>query len=66
MCGVEIEPLHLPAPRGATAAWDIADALYERGHFTRPIGNVVQFVPPLVSGAGEIDAFFGALLEVLG
>lgn len=66
MCGVEIEPLHLPAPRGATAAWDIADALYERGHFTRPIGNVVQFVPPLVSGVGEIDAFFGALLEVLG
>lgn len=66
MCGVELEPLHLPSPRGATAAWDVADSLYERGHFTRPIGNVVQFVPPLVSGASEIDAFFGSLLEVLG
>ncbi len=39
--------------------------LYERGHFTRPIGEVVQFVPPLSSQANEIDAFFDALAEEL-
>jgi adenosylmethionine-8-amino-7-oxononanoate aminotransferase len=39
--------------------------LYERGHFTRPIGDVVQFVPPLSSQTDEIDAFFDALTEEL-
>ncbi len=39
----------------------IVDELYERGHFTRPIGDVVQFVPPLSSTEEEVDAFFDAL-----
>lgn len=43
----------------------IAAGLYERGHFTRPIGDVVQFVPPLSSQEEEIDAFFDALTEEL-
>lgn len=65
MTAVELDPVHLPPPRAATAAWDIANALYERGHFTRPIGNAVQFVPPLTSAPSEIDGFFEALLEAL-
>lgn len=38
-----------------------AAGLYERGHFTRAIGNVIQLVPPLTTTAPEIDAFFDAL-----
>jgi adenosylmethionine-8-amino-7-oxononanoate aminotransferase len=39
----------------------IADALYDAGHFTRAIGDVIQFVPPLCSTDEEVDAFFDAL-----
>ena len=39
----------------------VAAGLYERGHFTRAIGNVVQLVPPLTTAVPEIDAFFDAL-----
>ncbi len=42
-------------------AWDVANALYERGYFTRPIGESIQFVPPLSSSVAEIDGFFDAL-----
>lgn len=45
--------------------WPIADALYAAGHFTRPIGNVVQFVPPLCSADEEVEAFFDALCNVI-
>lgn len=42
-------------------ARDVAARLYDRGHFTRPIGDVVQFVPPLSSQLDEVEAFFDAL-----
>lgn len=45
--------------------WPVADALYAAGHFTRPIGNVVQFVPPLCSRDEDVHAFFDALSDVL-
>jgi adenosylmethionine-8-amino-7-oxononanoate aminotransferase len=45
--------------------WPTADALYAAGHFTRPIGNVVQFVPPLCSTDEEVNAFFDAFSETL-
>lgn len=43
----------------------IANELYEHGHFTRPIGDVVQFVPPLSSTEEEVDSFFDALEAAL-
>ena len=46
-------------------AWPVADALYAAGHFTRPIGNVVQFVPPLCSTDEEVNAFFDACSAVI-
>lgn len=49
----------------ARSAWSIAAGLYDRGHFTRPIGTVVQFVPPLSSTTGEVDSFFEALTAEL-
>ena len=42
-------------------AWNVADGLYDRGFFTRPIGDAIQFVPPLSTTLAEIDAFFDAL-----
>jgi adenosylmethionine---8-amino-7-oxononanoate aminotransferase len=42
-----------------------AERLYERGHFTRAIGEVVQFVPPLCTREDEVHAFFDALEDVL-
>jgi adenosylmethionine-8-amino-7-oxononanoate aminotransferase len=46
-------------------AWQVADALYERGFFTRPIGNAIQCVPPLSTTAQEARSFARALGEVL-
>jgi adenosylmethionine-8-amino-7-oxononanoate aminotransferase len=57
MTGIEL--------RDTARAWPVANGLYERGQFTRPIGPVVQFVPPLSSSIDEIDAFFDALEDVL-
>jgi len=48
-----------------TDGWPIAHTLYDAGHFTRPIGNVVQFVPPLCSTDEEVDAFFDSLISVI-
>ncbi|MFZ0575276.1 MAG: aminotransferase class III-fold pyridoxal phosphate-dependent enzyme [Candidatus Cybelea sp.] len=42
-----------------------ADALYDAGHFTRPIGDVIQFVPPLCSSDEEVDGFFEACFDKL-
>ena len=66
MCGIELDESSLP-PAGSsrTPAWRIADRLYERGHFTRPIGTVVQLVPPLCVTADELAQFVDALLAEL-
>jgi adenosylmethionine-8-amino-7-oxononanoate aminotransferase len=62
MAGIELAPEAFPAARRTpTPAWGVADALYERGYFTRPIGNVIQLVPPLCSTTAELDGFIEAL-----
>jgi adenosylmethionine-8-amino-7-oxononanoate aminotransferase len=53
MCGVELDT--------EIDAREVANSLYERGHFTRAIGQVIQLVPPLSSGDAEIHAYFDAL-----
>jgi len=55
MAGIEITA---PARR-------VADDLYARGQFTRPIGQTVQLVPPLSSTREEIAAFVAAFVDVL-
>lgn len=57
MIGIEL--------RDAERAWPLVNALYELGHFTRPIGAVVQLVPPLSSRDQEIHDFFDAFGEAL-
>lgn len=65
MCGIELESTNLSAGNASTPAWHVADRLYDRGFFTRPIGNVIQLVPPLSSTHEELAAFCAALLDVL-
>jgi len=65
MIGVEIAPERIPPNGFASPAWRIAAGLYDRGHFTRPIGDVVQLVPPLSSTIDELRAFVGDLYELL-
>lgn len=59
MCGIALrEPT-------ASFAWRIASALYDRGHFTRPIGNTIQLVPPLSATSAELDDFVASLEDAL-
>lgn len=63
MCGIELQP---EAPgAGMPPGRRIADALYDRGMFTRPLGEVIQLVPPLCATLDELRAFTAALLGVL-
>jgi len=57
MIGIEL--------RSAREGQRVAADLYDRGHFTRPIGATVQFVPPLSSSVPEVHAFFDALEDTL-
>lgn len=61
MVGLDLDGGRVEARDARTPAWRVADGLYRRGHFTRPIGDTIQLVPPLSSSADEIDAFFDAL-----
>ncbi len=62
MAGIELVPdPRVPGGAGRTAA----DALYDRGYFTRPIGDVLQLVPPYCSTAQELEGFFDAVEAVL-
>jgi adenosylmethionine---8-amino-7-oxononanoate aminotransferase len=65
MIGIEVRGAQIDRRASATGGWRVADELYDRGHFTRPIGDVVQFVPPLSSTHEEVGAFFDAIETVL-
>lgn len=57
MIGIEL--------RDADRARPLVDTMYELGHFTRPIGAVVQLVPPLSSTPAEIHNFFDVFDKAL-
>ncbi|MHB8195926.1 MAG: aminotransferase family protein [Vulcanimicrobiaceae bacterium] len=61
MVGIELHAERLDARGAISAAWRVANQLYEQGHFTRPIGDVIQLVPPLISELATVEAFFDAL-----
>jgi adenosylmethionine-8-amino-7-oxononanoate aminotransferase len=65
MCGIVLSPPAGSDESAASFAWRVVDLLYDRGFFTRPIGAVVQLVPPLSSNASDIHAFFSAIRESL-
>lgn len=65
MIGVELRAEEIEAREAPSPAWRVASGLYERGAFTRPIGDTIQFVPPLSSSEGEVDGFFDALAAEL-
>jgi len=63
MCGIELRPPARGETNGVhpTFASEIACALYERGQFTRPIGETIQLVPPLSSTVHEVETFVESL-----
>lgn len=65
MAGIELRGERIASDGALSPAWRVADELYERGHFTRPIGETIQFVPPLASEETDIASFVDALAEVL-
>jgi adenosylmethionine-8-amino-7-oxononanoate aminotransferase len=65
MIGVELDTQALPGGDAISPAWRIANELYERGHFTRPIGEVIQLVPPLSTAPHDAQAFLTDLYELL-
>ncbi|GAC1559447.1 MAG: adenosylmethionine--8-amino-7-oxononanoate transaminase [Vulcanimicrobiaceae bacterium] len=64
MCGIELAP---PAGWDAAGSYGrhVARGLYDRGHFTRPIGETIQLVPPLCARPSELDSFVTELTRVL-
>ncbi len=66
MVGIEVHADRIDARGAIGPAWRIADGLYRAGHFTRPIGDVIQLVPPLCAREEYVDAFFDALTAELG
>jgi adenosylmethionine-8-amino-7-oxononanoate aminotransferase len=67
MCGIVLDERRF-ASSAQTPGWTVANALYARGHFTRPIGAVIQLVPPLSSRPEELTDFIaqlGTLLDIL-
>ena len=65
MIGVELAAETIDRASAPTPGWRIAGDLYDAGHFTRPIGDVVQYVPPLSSTDRDVDSFFDALETAL-
>ena len=64
MCGIELAAERF-ASDARSAAWRVADSLYERGHFTRPIVDTIQLVPPLSSTPRELLDFCADLARAL-
>ena len=65
MAGIEIVADAIDARNAPTPAWRIANDLYARGQFTRPIGATIQLVPPLCSTQAELATFAAALIDAL-
>jgi adenosylmethionine---8-amino-7-oxononanoate aminotransferase len=65
MIGIDLEVARIDAASAPTPAWRIANDLYVRWHFTRPIGTTIQLVPPLVATSDELRAFAAALVDAL-
>lgn len=61
MTGLTIDTDMIERGNYPSAGWRIAGGLYARGHFTRPIGDTIQLVPPLSTPLDHIDSFFDAL-----
>jgi adenosylmethionine-8-amino-7-oxononanoate transaminase len=55
MIGIDVRP----------DAQEVAKHLYTLGHFTRPIGQTIQLVPPLSSTHADLTAFIDSLAIVL-
>ncbi len=65
MCAIELQTDALGIDDARSAAWGVADRMYARGYFTRPLGEAIQLVPPLSSHLEELTGFVNALEGIL-
>jgi len=65
MAGIELEPTLLRSGAAYSPGWAVANELFAGGFFTRPIGNVVQLVPPYCSMPRDIRGFVDATASAL-
>lgn len=65
MVGIDLREEAFDRTAASGAGRRVADALYDAGHFTRPIGNTIQLVPPLTSAPPDLESFAGALEAAL-
>jgi adenosylmethionine-8-amino-7-oxononanoate aminotransferase len=65
MCAVELRSEAIASHGALSPAWRVAEVLYGRGHFTRPLGDAIQLVPPLATSEHELASFVQALLATL-
>ena len=65
MCAIELETDALALDDGRSIPWGVAERMYARGYFTRPLGDAIQLVPPLASREDELTGFVDALEEIL-
>ncbi|MDE2573304.1 MAG: aminotransferase class III-fold pyridoxal phosphate-dependent enzyme [bacterium] len=65
MCAIELRAQEIDAGAAVSPAWRIADELYRRGQFTRPLGDAIQLVPPPAAARTELESFTYALLDAL-
>lgn len=65
MCAIELQAQEIEAGGALSPAWRVADEMYARGHFSRPLGDAIQLVPPLVTDCAHLESFTSALLDVL-
>ncbi len=65
MCAIELNTDALAIDDARSAVWGVADRMYARGYFTRPLGDAIQLVPPLASREEELIGFVDALEGIL-
>ena len=65
MIGIELAAERFDRFEEMPPAGRVANELYERGHFTRPIGEVIQLVPPLSSTPDELRDFIEQLADIV-
>ena len=65
MIGIDLDEATIGRSDASTPAWRVANSLYERGHFTRPIETTIQLGPPLPLTVDEIARFCSDVYDVL-
>ncbi len=65
VAGIELRDGLEPAADAPTQSWALCEALWDAGHFVRPVGATLLLVPPLSSTEQELSDLSGAIERLL-